>query len=230
MGLSSDTMMIDFPYRIVKTKRKTIALRILPNGEVEVRCPFSTCQRDIHEVLQKHTTWIARQREKCTSIPRFNENLSEGSILFYLGESYPLLFTPEKTFSWNGEAFRCPLNKKAALRKTIEKWYKAQAKFLITERVLLYAHQYGFSYKKIRISSANKRYGSCSANNHLSFTWKLILLPLDLIDYVVVHELVHTAKKHHQKNFWAIVSTILPNYKEREKLLKTKPFSAYWFP
>lgn len=221
--------MVDFLYSVIKTKRKTISLRVLPSGKVEVRCPLSTSQKDIQDVLQKHTPWITHQREKLAHIPHFNEDLSEGSILFYLGGRYPLFFRAEKKTFWNGEAFFLPISKKADIRKTIETWYKAQARLLITERVELYAKKYNFTYNGIRISSAHQRYGSCSFKNTLSFTWKLILLPLEMIDYVVVHELVHTRQKHHQKDFWKEVSIILPDYKQREEQLKKMPFSAYWF-
>ena len=91
---------------------------------------------------------------------------------------------------------------------------------MLTERVEFFAHAQGFKVKKIRISSARTRWGSCSAKGTLSFTWRLVMAPPDVIDYVVVHELCHLKELNHSKAFWAQVEAILPDYKTRRKWLK----------
>jgi predicted metal-dependent hydrolase len=83
-----------------------------------------------------------------------------------------------------------------------------------------YASQYGFQYKKIGITSAQTRWGSCSANGSLNFSWRLILAPMEAVDYVVVHELVHTVHHNHSRRFWQKVGKIMPDYKERRKWLR----------
>jgi len=87
-------------------------------------------------------------------------------------------------------------------------------------RVSYYAKKYGFEVKKIRISSARTRWGSCSTRGTLSFTWRLILAPQDVVDYVVVHELCHLRELNHSKNYWALVEEIMPDYKVRRAWLK----------
>lgn len=221
--------MTDYPYRIIRTKRKTISLRIMEDGVVEVRCPLSTRKEHIEHILKTHKSWIEKKQKEMVSRPQFHRRLEEGYPLFYLGEAYPLHFGSTNTVLWDERGFLLPEKKKATAQKVMESWYRQQAKRILTERVEHYAKTYGFSYNGIRLSSASKRYGSCSSKNLLSFTWKLILLPQDLIDYVVVHELCHTREKHHQKAFWEVVENILPDYKKREKRLKENPLSAYWF-
>jgi predicted metal-dependent hydrolase len=78
--------------------------------------------------------------------------------------------------------------------------------------VNLYAAQYGLRYEKIRITSAQTRWGSCSPKGTLSFTWRLVMAPLEVIDYVVIHELAHLRVKNHSKTFWAEVESMLPDY------------------
>ncbi|MFN3660331.1 MAG: M48 family metallopeptidase, partial [Brevinematales bacterium] len=201
--------MSDYPCHIVRTKRKTISLRILENGVVEIRCPLSTEEEYINYILKTHRHWIEKKRKEMISRPQFHGRLEENYPLFYLGKAYPLHFGPTTTVQWDGKSFLLPEKKKNTIQRVMETWYRQQAKKILVEKVEYYAQKYGFSYTGIRLSSASKRYGSCSAKNLLSFTWKLILLPEDLIDYIVIHELAHTQAKHHQQAFWKIVHDLL---------------------
>ena len=74
----------------------------------------------------------------------------------------------------------------------------------------------------IKITSAKKRFGSCSGQNGICYSWRLMLYPSEAIDYVVVHELAHIRQKNHSPAFYKEVAKILPDYKAREKLLKGK--------
>ena len=76
------------------------------------------------------------------------------------------------------------------------------------------------TYGTVRLSSARTRWGSCSARGNLNFHWKLILMPPEVLDYVVVHELAHRREMNHSPRFWAIVEKVLPDYKERRRWLK----------
>ena len=88
------------------------------------------------------------------------------------------------------------------------------------ERVAFFARSQDVKPGKLCISSARTRWGSCSAKGTLSFTWRLVMAPLDIIDYVVVHELCHLKEMNHSRAFWERVETILPDYKRRRKWLK----------
>ena len=72
----------------------------------------------------------------------------------------------------------------------------------------------------IKITSAQKRFGSCSGKNSICYSWRLMLYPPEAIDYVVVHELAHIVHKNHSAKFYALVAKYLPDYKERENLLR----------
>lgn len=102
--------------------------------------------------------------------------------------------------------------------------YKQKARKFLIERVEYYSNRYKFKYKKIRLSSARYRWGSCSAKNNLNFNWKIIFAPKNVIDYLVVHELVHTKHKNHQKVFWKSVEAIYPEFRESRKWLKKNSF------
>jgi predicted metal-dependent hydrolase len=91
---------------------------------------------------------------------------------------------------------------------------------LITARVNAKARKMNLAFNKIRITSAQQRWGSCSFNGNLNFSWRLIMAPIEVIDCVVVHELVHLIEHNHSSEFWARVYAEVPDYKESHKWLR----------
>lgn len=97
---------------------------------------------------------------------------------------------------------------------------KKLAKSVIPARVAYYSRMMGFEPTGITITSAEKRFGSCSVKNRLCFSWRLMRYPEAAVDYVVVHELAHIRQKNHSKAFYALIEAYMPDYKARKKLLK----------
>lgn len=95
-----------------------------------------------------------------------------------------------------------------------------RAKKLVIERVKLMNTYYGFEYKRISIKQHQTRWGSCSSQKNLNFNYRLYFLPLELVDYVVVHELCHLAQMNHSQKFWALVAQQIPDFKMRRAELK----------
>lgn len=91
---------------------------------------------------------------------------------------------------------------------------------IIPQRVAYFAKRMGVSYGRITIREQKTRWGSCSAKGNLNFNWKLVRMPEEALDYVVVHELAHRKEMNHSDRFWAIVEAELPDYRERRKMLK----------
>ena len=97
---------------------------------------------------------------------------------------------------------------------------KELAATVLPKRVEHYSQIMGVKPTSIKITSAKKRFGSCSGKNGLCFSYLLMLYPDDAVDYVVVHELAHIKHHNHSQQFYLFVKQILPDYKEREKILK----------
>lgn len=97
---------------------------------------------------------------------------------------------------------------------------KNQAKASIPARVAYYSRIMGLEPTGITITSAEKRFGSCSFKNRLCFSWRLMRYPDAAVDYVIVHELAHIRHKNHSKAFYAYIESYMPDYKDRKKLLK----------
>lgn len=113
-----------------------------------------------------------------------------------------------------------PYSRPAMDKKTYKK-EKERARKIIEGRVHYFGDLYGFKFNRIAIRSQRTRWGSCTRNGNLNFNYKLIYLPVEIMDYVIVHELCHLDQLNHSKKFWFLVSEIVPNYRELRRELKT---------
>ncbi len=98
--------------------------------------------------------------------------------------------------------------------------HKKQAELLCQEKVAYWAEKMHITYRSIKIKNTRSRWGSASSKGNLNFNYKIIFLPDELADYLVVHELAHLKELNHSKKFWHIVSQHIPDYKEKRKRLK----------
>jgi predicted metal-dependent hydrolase len=214
---------------IIRSKRKTIALVVQAGGRLVVRAPQRATLKQIREVVERHAGWVEARLKEMEARPG-PWTFSEGSGLPYLGQLYPLRLVPGPVsgLRFDGLSFTLADGAAAQAAALFERWYRRQARKVFGERVRYYAVQYGFDYDKLRISSARTRWGSCSSRGVISFTWRLVLAPLEVVDYVVVHELAHLRVKNHSPDFWQVVESLLPDYKTRRKWLKVNGESLHW--
>jgi predicted metal-dependent hydrolase len=208
--------------QIIRSKRKTLTLVVKPDGSLLVRAPWRASEKSIGEFIAKNMPWITKKKAEALDAfhpqpPRY----IPGEMFMYLGAAYPLeiVSEQEKSLLFDGK-FKLAGPAQSHAMLAFKRWYREQARQILTERVSFYARQYGFQYKKIGITSARTRWGSCSADGSLNFSWRLILAPVDAVDYVVVHELVHTIFHNHSKRFWNRVQELMPDYKEHRNWLR----------
>jgi predicted metal-dependent hydrolase len=225
-------------YEIIRTRRKTIAIHI-KDCRVIVRAGMRTPAREIDRFVSSKQDWIekhlAEQRER--AIKRAGFELGYGSTVLYLGREYlieadsepsPEPYSRSSSASYSESS---PAQHKAALyfppglnetqlRKKLLQFYKEQAEKILPERIACFSPLLGVKPKGLRIGSAKRSWGSCTAAGRLTFSWRLMMASLEAIDYVVVHELVHLKQLNHSTRFWAIVEHIMPDWKERRKKLR----------
>jgi predicted metal-dependent hydrolase len=208
--------------QIIRSKRKTLALIVKPDGSLIVRAPLRASEKAIREFVESNAKWVEKKRvEALAFLPPAPKQYIPGEMFLYLGNTYPLeIVKGQKAPLLLEGSFKLAEFDQKNARLAFERWYRGQAKQILNERVSLYASQYDFQYKKIGITSARTRWGSCSSNGSLNFSWRLILAPMEVVDYVVVHELVHTLFHNHSRRFWKRVEKIMPDYKERRKWLR----------
>jgi len=111
-------------------------------------------------------------------------------------------------------------NRREEIKRRLIEWYKKEARTKYKERVEHYRKKLGVSYNKIFIRDQKTRWGSCSSKGNLNFNWRLIMAPLSIMDYIVVHELVHLIHPNHGRDFWKLVESVIPDYKEKKQWLR----------
>jgi len=207
---------------LVRSKRRTIALIVERDGSLTVRAPKRAAMTDINSFIREKAPWIERTREKLKSIPVIpKKQFTDGEKFPFLGELYELeLVKPQRPALRFDGRFQLGYTSQKRGEQVFTRWYKEKALTVISERVSIFSEKHGFLPKGIRITSARTRWGSCSPDGTLNFTWRLILAPLDVIDYVVVHELVHLRVKDHSSRFWKIVQELAPEYRLQRKWLR----------
>jgi predicted metal-dependent hydrolase len=208
--------------QIIRSKRKTIAILVRDDGKVIVRAPLRAPERVIKAFIESKSGWI--NEKKALALQRVvlpARQFSNGEKFWLLGTQIPLRVVENQstTLTLHDEFL---LSRKAQTQalKLFEKWYKTRALQVLSERVDLYTARHGFQYEKLRITSARTRWGSCSSRGTLSFTWRLVMAPLEVVDYVVIHELAHLKIKNHSALFWAEVARLMPAYKSGRDWLK----------
>ena len=106
------------------------------------------------------------------------------------------------------------------MRAALAAWYRKQARTIIAERLTLWNAQYRFTFGRVSIKEQKSRWGSCSRAGNLNFNWRLLLAPLPVLDYVVIHELAHLREHNHGPGFWALVQSACPQFRVHRRWLK----------
>jgi predicted metal-dependent hydrolase len=200
---------------LIHSRRKTIALIIQRDGSLTVRAPLRMPEASIQEFVQNHNDWIRKKQAQLkSSLLPTKKGFVEGETFSYLGKEYPLNIkaVQRSALIFSGTNFQLHKSSTLQARQAFIQWYKTQALKVISERVVHIAKKNKLTYQKVRITSARTRWGSCSSIGTLSFTWRLVLAPAEVIDYVVVHELVHTQIRNHSPKFWRKVAEVMPEY------------------
>ncbi len=217
-------------YTLVRSRkrRKTLSIQIGSGGSVLVRVPYRTPQREIDCFLAEKQQWlrkkIARELERQgEKRPRM---FGPGESFLFLGEPFPLRVDegggrPE-ALAFTGREFVLSGDARPGARALFFLWYQRRAQEYIPQRVDHFSRALGLLPRTVSIGRARCRWGSCSADHRLAFTWRLIMAPPEVIDYVVVHELAHMRIPNHSRDYWAFVESVLPDYGKRRDWLKEK--------
>lgn len=216
-----------FDYEVIRTSRRTIAIHIDPFKGVIVRAPKQARDSEIRHLLEKKISWInkhlALARQRASEIPR--HNFMAGDIFLFRGEEYSLVFETAKKNHIDIAGHYIviglkPETPREKIPEILKKWYIAQAREILNERVLVYSPSLGVKPARVAVRGQSKRWGSCSAKGNLNLNWKLIMAPPEILDYIVAHELCHLKHPNHQSEFWKTLESIMPDYASRRNWLK----------
>lgn len=171
--------------QIIRSKRRSIGLRINQDAQLIIRAPKWVSLSQIERIVAQKSRWITQKQE-----------------IFLSRQHVP----------------------KMSITLKQKKLYKIQALEYFKQRVNHFANLYNLQVQSIRINDAKTRWGSCSATNNINLCWRLILAPYRVIDYVIIHELMHIKQKNHSQKFWQEVQNIIPDYQSDEHWLKTNGY------
>ncbi|MHB1314804.1 MAG: M48 family metallopeptidase [Christensenellales bacterium] len=208
-----------YKHDIQRSKRTTVSLSILEDSRLLIRAPLSMPDMEIESIVEKHTRWIEKNLIKMEQKAKKKAEFGflNGQMLPFLGIDYPIAQGVSKKAWFDGEAFYMPDGDRT---KPAAQWYRKRAKEIIEVRVEAYSRRMGVKPSGIKITSAKTRWGSCSASNALCFSYRLLCVPSDALDSVVVHELAHIKTKNHSPKFYREIEKAMPDYRERHKKLK----------
>jgi len=199
-------------------KARRLTLRVnATNRSAVITVPPSCSDRETLKFLNSHKSWLYQQVAKIPEPVPF----SDQSVIPLRGTDHKINFAGAvrgKGVVWleQEETDLLPLinvtgNAQFAPRR-LKNWLIKQARKDIYERSQWHANNLGLKFKKIMIKDQRSRWGSCSSNGVLSYSWRLILSPPEVLDYVAAHEVAHLQEMNHGPNFWALVHKTLPTY------------------
>ena len=212
-------------------RRKTISLKI-EGDRLRVLAPNRTSLKHVDEVVQQKADWIA---ERLAEPPpsRVRDQLKPGGRLPLLGEQIPVE-EGLRPFSFHdhplsdvGPSFSVGPYSEQRVEEA-ERWFRAAARAHISDRVVRWAEEVEAWPHRVQIRDQKTRWGSASSRGTLSFNWRLIFAPPEIVDYVVVHELCHLIVPNHSKDFWDLVDETMPNAQHWRRQLKQISDSLVW--
>jgi predicted metal-dependent hydrolase len=217
------------PYILKRSKRRkrTISLQINRQSGVIVSAPYFTPASEINSFIDQKYDWIQKniRKQKEVQLHTGDKQYISGEDFYYLGTPYPLeVFyqhnLPAGLVFWSNRFYLNCDEASAEGKHYFTKWYKAKAQEYLAQRVNYFSSELALMPRQIRITSARHRWGSCSEENNLAFSFRLIMALPVVIDYVIIHELMHIKEKNHSAKFWRLIATVMPEYKTHRRWLR----------
>ena len=209
-----------YPDQIIRSNRKTLSISIDSFSRLIVRAPRRCSEERIFAFIAEKEGWILRKKSEMAGagIELPTENL-HGYFLPLLGEKYEIFLVDKERISLDTTQKRLYLPCKNSKERLI-KWCKENAKRILSTVSEQYASKMGVTYSKITVTSARSRWGCCTPDNSIRYSYRLIFTPREILEYVAVHELSHILQKNHSPAFWREVEKYVPDWKQKRKWLR----------
>jgi len=208
MKVEIENNMIDFNVQYGNGKKLTIHIDSF--GFLTVKAPKDTSKEVIVSAIESKGKWILdkiREIGIARELPKAREYHAQGKFL-YMGEERFL-----------HELIDCSELNEEVLKKNLKKFYMTRCKVIVEERIKIYQKQLKVKPKIIEIVESKVKWGSCSSDKKITFNYRLAMAPIEVIDYVIIHELCHITHMNHDRSFWRRVGSIMPDFKDKEEYL-----------
>lgn len=217
-------------------RQKTVAVAVDPLDGVSVRAPHSTPVEELDNIVHRKARWILDKRLKQEDLPPppSPREFVSGETFLYLGRQYRLKLeratrAPARCVRLIGGWLHVPAAPGAeAVRDLLVAWYRAHAARRLPERVPAWAPLLGVEPTNVLIRDQRKRWGSADGAGVIRLNWRVVQAPMRLVDYVVVHELVHLRYPDHTRDFWAALGGVMGDYEARREGLRRLGRAMVW--
>jgi predicted metal-dependent hydrolase len=218
-----------------KARRRGVTISLKPDAPIKVKAAKNTPLSVIKQFLLAKETWIEKHLEKFAqeralhplkkieheeTFPFLGANLRLRfepthlrKVFFTKNEKFLFMHLPESLWSFNEEQLQ-------SFYPKLQQFYRAEAEKLIHERIRLWSENMQLFPRELKFRNPNTRWGSCSSRGVITISWRLIAAPIEIIDYVLIHELCHLQYMNHSVRFWALVERHAPDYLAAEAWLK----------
>jgi predicted metal-dependent hydrolase len=214
---------MEIKYEIKYSDRKTISITVERDRSVIVRAPFNTSSEKINSVIEKKKFLLHKKINSSNKfpVPKPYKEFVSGESIMYLGHLYKLEISLEYFKGVKFENYFSISNfNRSKANQLLKDFYYEQAKEVLIPRIKRFADSLGVIHKKISVADSKYRWGSCTPKGNINFNWRIIKAPINVIDYIIVHELTHLLETNHSPEFWNIISVQLPHYKKAKDWLK----------
>jgi predicted metal-dependent hydrolase len=219
-----DGQRIEFHVTRSRRRRKSIGFRMTQAMQLQVTAPWRASEHSIRSVILRQESWIKRRVRELGEEKRQAAAYMPDNTLVYLGCHFKLSVTMDR-----GRAQGVRLHPHLAhvnvhdagdVPMELRLWLRKRARTKFLRRLDVWAKRLDVRYTRMSLTQAQSRWGSYSASDVIRLNWRLIMAPLPLLDYVIVHELCHVRHKNHGARFWAQVEKAMPDWKLRRDRLQ----------
>ena len=228
----SNNHKIPFTFRRSKIARR-LRMQMDTKGKLTLVAPWFTSDKSVQIFIKQHQRWIEKHWIKIEKLKKLRPEFHyrSGDTFYYFGEPVILEVKPSEkkrpSIKIRDDKMLITLHRNISkqegihsIKKVIEEFYRTKAEEVIRDRLDFFNEHYGFSFNRVTMRDQKSRWGSCSRLRNLNFNWRLIMAPIEVIDYVVVHELCHLKEMNHSPRYWSLVAEIMPNHKEMRHWLR----------
>lgn len=189
------------------------------SGSALLTLPPGISPRKALQFAEKHHDWIRDQYDKSPPATP----LRAGETIPYQGKDFKIIHAPDEAAHVQQSGDRLIVGgPKAGFETRLLNWLRKQARLALNEAVAHFAPQLNHHPHKVMVRDTKSRWGSCSTKKNLSFSWRLIMAPPDILHYVVAHEMAHLVEMNHSADFWKIVDQLDPDWRKSRRWLKSE--------
>jgi predicted metal-dependent hydrolase len=210
-------------YKVVYSDRKTLSIIVERDRSLLVRAPRNLSAEEIQQLVDEKKLWIyekIRHPQKYPPEP-VKKEFTTGETILYLGRNYRLEITEDVAEGIHFDSrFYISRRQKSHAAELFQTWYMERAREKLLPRIRHFAETMGVAYERLLISDLKYRWASCTPKNNLNFNWRIIKAPMNVVDYLIVHELAHLLEPNHTAKFWNIIAVQVPEFEKPKKWLK----------